>query len=388
MTASTRYLTPAIAWIAVAPLVASEPPNPLAAADGTLATSAEAWRKDVRPATLELFRHHVYGNRPVGKPDDFKATVLATDAQALAGKATSKEIEFTFKGPLGAWKFKAALFIPNEAKGPAPTWVSINFDPPDPSHPINAGGRWPVKEIIERGYATVAFHFKDLDPDRKGAFDAGVRAIISEPPPAADGWGALSAWSWGASRVMDYLETDDSIDSKKVAIVGHSRAGKAALWGGAEDERFAMVISNNSGCSGAALTRGKQGERIANITENFPYWFCENYRQFANREDSLPVDQHQLLGLIAPRLLYVASATDDQWADPAAEFKACQLVEPVYALFGKKALESPTMPPADQALLKGHVGYHVRTGKHDLKSQDWQHFMDFADLHWGKPRSR
>ena len=185
--------------------------------------------------------------------------------------------------------------------------------------------------------------------------------------------------------MLDYLETDKAINAKHVAIIGHSRAGKAAVWCGAEDERFAMVISNNSGCGGAALARGKEGEKIANITTKFPYWFCGNYRQYADNEDKLPIDQHQLLGLIAPRLLYVASATEDQWADPKAEFKSCVLAGPVYALHGEKALESDIMPPPDKAMMGGTIGYHLRTGKHDLAPSDWQHYMDFADKNWGVP---
>ncbi|MES2657855.1 MAG: acetylxylan esterase [Verrucomicrobiota bacterium] len=385
MFANPCFLLAAVTLLVANPLLASEPPNPLAALDGTMATSPDSWREHVRPGTLQLFRQQVYGERPLGKPDDFKAVVVSEDAKALDGIATRKEIEISYSGPGGKGRFPAVLFTPNAAKNPVPAFLLINFIAADPALPGNLKGLWPVREIIGRGYATVTFNFNDVDPDRIDGFKDGVRAIYGKQPQAAGAWGALSAWGWGASRVLDYLEKDKAIDAKHVAVIGHSRAGKAAVWCGAEDERFAMVISNNSGCGGAALARGKEGERVANITTKFPYWFCENYQKYANNEDNLPIDQHQLLGLIAPRLLYVASATEDQWADPKAEFKSCVLAAPVYALYGKKGLDADTMPPTDQAILGGSIGYHLRTGKHDLATGDWQHYMDFADKNWGKP---
>ena len=385
MFANPRLIIAAVSLLAAYPLPASEPPNPLAAPDGTLATSPDAWREHVRPVTLQIFRRQVYGERPLGRPDDFQAVVVKEDAKALDGIATRKDIEISYSGPGGKGHFPAVLFTPNSAKGPVPAFVLIDFIAADPELPGNLKGLWPVREILARGYATVAFNFNDVDPDRPDGFKDGVRAIYGKEPQPATAWGALSAWGWGASRVLDYLETDKAIDAKHVAIIGHSRAGKAAVWCGAEDERFAMVISNNSGCGGAALARGKEGEKIANITTKFPYWFCGNYRQYADNEDKLPIDHHQLLGLIAPRLLYVASATQDQWADPQAEFKSCVLAAPVFELYEKKGLESPTMPPPDQAMMGGTIGYHLRTGKHDLAPSDWQHYMDFADKNWGNP---
>lgn len=367
------------------PLFASDPPDPLKARDGTVATSAESWQKTVRPEILRNFKKQVYGERPVGKPDDFKAVVLNEDAKALDGAATRKEIGISYSGPGGKGGFKAVLFTPNAAKAPVPAFVLIDFIDPDPALEGNLKGLWPVKEIISRGYATVAFNFNGVDPDKADGFKDGVRAIFSKEPLPPDAWGALSAWGWGASRVLDYLETDKAIDSRNVAIIGHSRAGKAAVWCGAEDERFAMVISNNSGSGGAALSRGKKGERVADITRRFPHWFCANYANYSDREDELPIDQHELLALIAPRLLYVASASQDDWSDPSAEFKSAVMAGPVYRLFGKKGLESDTQPPPDQAMQGGSIGYHLRTGKHDLAVSDWRHYLDFADLKWGKP---
>lgn len=367
-------------------LGAADFPNPLAAADGNPVTTAKAWREQVRPWTMQQFRGQIYGVRPVDQPADYEAKVLRIDSKLFEGAATSKEVEITFSGPGGRGKIRPLVITPNSATKPVGAFLLIGFRAPDPNTPANSKGEWPVREIIARGYAAVAFDFNDADPDRLDGFKESVRAIYGKEPLAEDAWGALSAWGWGASRVMDYLVTDRDVDAKRIAIVGHSRAGKAALWCGAEDERFSLVISNNSGCSGASLARTKQGERITNISTRFPYWFCSNYQKYANNESSLPVDQHQLIGLIAPRLVYVASATEDPWADPKSEFESCVLAGPVFKLLGKKGLESTTMPPPDHAMLAGSIGYHLRTGKHNLERSDWQHFIDFADLHWGKER--
>lgn len=352
----------------------AEIPDPLAF-QGKTVTSAQAWRDSLRPLTLKHFREEIYGITPIGKPADFEVKVIREDPQALEGKATLKELEITAAGR----KFHPLLVTPNGAKSPAATFVLFGFGKPDIEAEDSKFGAWPVRDIIARGYATVSFHVSEVDPDRVDGFAEGVRAGF---PKTADSWGALAAWGWGASRIMDYLETNPAIDAKRVAVIGHSRCGKAALWCGANDERFSYVIANNSGCSGAALARTKKGERIANITSRFPYWFCENYQKYGNNEDALPVDHHQLLGLIAPRLLYVASATLDEWADGPSEFESCVRAGPVFKLLGKNGLESTTMPAPDHALLDGGIGYHIRTGKHDLAASDWQHYMDYADKHW------
>ena len=378
----SRIVRSSVTFLLATPLCAAELPDPLATATGQVVTSAQAWQQQVRPRTLQLFREQVYGVRPVAKPAVSQARVVREDPQALDGTATLKEIEITFAGPNGSVRIHPVLLIPNAAKTPAPTFLLFGFTKPDPLAEPNIKGAWPVRQLLARGFATVAFEVSEVDPDRADGFGDGVRAIFGKQPRPADAWGALSAWGWAASRIMDYLETDHAIDATRVAVIGHSRCGKAALWCAAEDQRFSYVISNNSGCGGAALARTKKGERIADITSQFPYWFCQNYQKYRNREDDLPVDQHQLLGLIAPRLLYVASATQDDWADGRSEFESCVRASPVYALFAKTGLPSTTLPPPDQALLDGSIGYHMRTGPHALTISDWQHFMDFAAKHW------
>jgi hypothetical protein len=380
MSANPFLLAFALAFLS--PLHA-DPPDPLAAEDGTVAKDARDWREHVRPGILQRFREQVYGKRPVAKPDAFATKILREDPKALDGAATLREIEITCSGPGGRCIIRPVILVPNSAaRKPCGAFLLINFRKPEIDHPANRGGEWPVREIIARGYAAVAFDFNDVDPDRADGFPAGVRAIYGKQPPPEDAWGALSAWGWGASRVMDHLETDAAIDKQHIAIVGHSRAGKAALFGGAEDERFSLVITNNSGCSGAALARGKTGERVADITRRFPWWFCANYRNYADNEEALPIDQHQLIAAIAPRRVYVASATEDPWADPKNEFRACVLAGPVFRLHGLTGLENDTRPAPDRAMHGGAIGYHLRTGKHDLTTSDWQHFMNYADRHW------
>jgi hypothetical protein len=223
-----------------------------------------------------------------------------------------------------------------------------------------------------------SFKNGEVAPDDPQKFRDGAIALFGDNSDC----GALAAWGWGASRAMDYLETDPRIDAKHVAVVGHSRGGKAALWAGATDERFAMVVSNNSGCGGAAVERRRFGETIAIITQKFPHWFAPAFTGYANRENEMPFDSHMLLSLVAPRALYVTSSADDLWADPRGEFLGLVHSSPAYALFGAPPIADDTMPPIEQPLIAGPRAYHVRSGRHDLKLYDWMRFADFADATW------
>ncbi len=241
---------------------------------------------------------------------------------------------------------------------------------------------WSIKEIIAHGYGVVTAYYGDLEPDNKEGWKTGIRTTMKDILKIQpEEWGAIGAWAWGVSRIMDYLQQDKSIDGKKVALMGHSRLGKSALWAGASDPRFSIVISNESGEGGAALSRRIFGETIKNLNDQFPHWFVPGYKKFNNKADSLPVDQHMLLALIAPRPLYVASAEEDQWSDPKGEFLGAVNAGPVYALFGKKGIETNEMPAIHQPV-GNTIMYHIRAGKHAITLYDWQQYMQFADKQW------
>ena len=348
--------------------------------------SSEDW-PERREEILEVFREHVYGRRPWA-PDELCFETRAEDAGAMDGAATLRRIGIVSRHAGREHRFELALFLPNAASGPVPVFLLLNnreASNTDPAREV-VYGFWPAEEVIARGYGIAAIQNNELAPDDTSRFAEGVIRLFEGDADSREGdaWGALAAWGWGASRVMDYFQTDPRIDADKVAVVGHSRGGKAALWAGAEDERFALVISNESGESGAALSRRDYGETIAWITKQFPHWFASNYRTFAGREAEMPFDQHMLLSLIAPRALYVASADEDLWADPRGEFLSLVHTSPVYALSGEPSIEASQMPPLSSPLVVGRRGYHIRPGEHNLTPYDWQRFMDFADTLWGR----
>jgi len=394
-------------------------PDPLVMSDGRIVTDARMWRSKRRPEILELFRTHVYGRSPIDKPKNMTLNVFDLDRKALAGLATRKQVEVNFTGKKDGPKMDILIYLPNAAKTPVPTFVILNFGGnhtihSDPAIKLSTSwmrpglegvvknrateqsrGRsslsYPVEKILERGYALATIYYGDLDPDFHDGFKNGVHPAFDEllggqRPP--DAWGAIGAWAWGLSRAMDYFETDGDINHKRVVVLGHSRLGKTALWAGAQDERFAIVISNNSGCGGAALSRRRFGETVGSINQHFPHWFCENFKKYNDKEDDLPVDQHMLIALVAPRPVYVTSADEDLWADPRGEFLSCKHADRVYRLLGVDGLGVVEMPALDRPVQQGAIGYHIRSGSHALSEYDWQRFMDFADMHFAGPQQK
>ncbi|MBO4993807.1 MAG: acetylxylan esterase [Alistipes sp.] len=364
-------------------------------------SSVEEWEQVHRPVIMNFFEREVYGRMPQ-KQVPMEFDVISEKAGALGGKAIRKEVAIRLEGMYAP--ILVLIYIPADAKGPVPAFLGMNFKG---NHQINAdpeitisvnapkkeelgsdpergaaSSRWPLEMLMDNGYALVTIYRGDVDPDFDDGFRNGIHPLFhSEGTPAADEWGTIGAWAWGLSRVMDYLETDSKIDSKKVAVIGHSRLGKTSLWAGATDPRFAIVISNDSGCGGAALSIRKQGETVEAINKSFPHWFCDNYNKYRNNEEALFVDQQGLIALIAPRPIYVASAVEDTWADPEGEYLSAVAASPVYELYGKKGLTGP-MPAVDSPKAEGDVAYHIRKGGHDINLYDWTQYVKFADKYF------
>lgn len=365
-------------------------------------SSQRQWEKVHRPAIYNFFETEVYGRMPDKKvPIRYE---LLTQGEALAGKAVRREVAMHIEGM--ASPVLILMYIPADAQGPVPAFLGMNFKG---NHQINADpeitisvnapkgkelgsdpergaatSRWPLEMLMDNGYALVTIYRGDVDPDFDDGFQNGVHPLFyaeGQSAPKADEWGTIGAWAWSLSRVMDYLEQDKDIDQKRVAVIGHSRLGKTSLWAGATDPRFAIVISNDSGCGGAALSMRKHGETVEAINKSFSHWFCDNYNAYRNNEEALMVDQQGLLALIAPRPLYVASAVEDDWADPEGEYLAALYASPVYELYGKQGLASP-MPAVDSPLIEGDVAYHIRRGGHDINLYDWTQYVRFADKYF------
>lgn len=367
-------------------------PDPLLTAEGELVTTAEAWTAKRRPQILGLFSHMLYGSIPAPtSPLETTFTLNALDEEFLQGKATRKHVLIRFSNERGTARMSAMVFVPNDAPKPVPSFMIISFDKNESprlaanqDRPGMLNNGWPLGEILANGFGLISVYHADLVGHNEVEFRRGIHPLFfgrGQSFPKAHEWGVISACGWGAMRALDYLETDLDIDHKRIALLGHSKLGKATLWAAAQDERFAMAISANSGCGGAALWRRRSGETLEKISR-FPHWLCVNSRKFINREDDLPVDQHMLLALMAPRPVYVASATEDTWADPRGEYLSAYHATQVYELFGKRGLSSSETPPADQAIIESHIGFHLKTGGHSIDPYDWQMFLRFAKHHF------
>ena len=353
--------------------------------DGRTITTTAQWAAK-RAKLLDLFRNELYGYSPE-RPKDEWFEIAKIDRQAMGGAATLKLVNIHLGAQPEAPVIHLNLFIPNNRTKPAPAFLLIcNRDREniDPTRKIKSDF-WPAEQIVARGYAAASFFNGDVAPDKYDGFTTGIHAYLQNPAARKfNSWGTIAAWAWGGSRVMDYFETDPDIDEKHCAVTGHSRGGKTALWCGAQDERWALTISNCSGCSGAAIARRRFGESLKVIQNAFKHWFCGNYRKYIDREDDLPFDQHELVALVAPRAVYVTSADEDLWADQRGEWLAIHEAAPVWKLFGRKGLPSDIMPPLDKPLIGDGMGYHIRTGEHNYKVFDWNAHMDLADREFNR----
>lgn len=399
-------------------------PELLISDGGRVIQTAAEWERIRRPEILKKFTENVYGRVP-GRPKGMHFKTTLTDASAIGGRATRKEVTIYFtRGEQGP-SMVVLLYLPNGVTGKVPVFTGLNFTGnhavqddssititenwkrintndaptlrnlwparrsgwvPDRNNKTPHRGeeeqRWPVETLIENGYGLATAYYEDLEADNPDGWKNGVRGKLQKElkiEPAE--WGSISVWAWALSRMMDYLETDERVNAREVVVTGLSRLGKTALWAGANDQRFAIVISNDSGEGGAALSKRNYGETIELINRVNPHWFIEKYKTFNFAPEKLPVDHHMLIALAAPRPVYIASAIEDKPADPKGEFLSGKFAGPAYALYGKTGLGVADQPPVDTPVGES-VGYHVRHGGHDITLYDWQQFIKFANRHF------
>lgn len=360
-------------------------PETLRCQEGFVVSTCEEWEEKRRPEIVELFKSHVYGRIPDEK--NIKVTIRLVDEKEsetiMNGRAVRKTVEVEAVRNGRYFCFSFVVFVP-KCEEKVPVFLTIcnrGIRDSDPSRGF-LSSFWPAETMIARGYAAAVFRTQEVVPDYDEGFHTGFYRLFPEYAGgrSEDGFGAVGAWSWAVSRIIDYMETDQSLDETKIAVVGHSRGGKAALWTAAQDRRVAMVVASCAGNTGDAISRGNTGERIQDIVEKFGYWFCRKYATYAGREEELPVDQHMLLALAAPRLLYTSAKTRDSWADPDGQYECCIRAGQVYKLYGKKGLADRGFHLTPDCPVFGDgIGHHRRTGNHDLDEFDWNCYMDFAD---------
>jgi dipeptidyl aminopeptidase/acylaminoacyl peptidase len=348
-------------------------PDPLTLANGDRVRDAASWTKERRPELVAIYERDIWGRIPANAPKVAWTAAPAETANGVVVKRSAGAIGTAANAP--TINLKVAL--PANASKPVPVILLVQF----------GGGGQPVadpplaNEILARGWGYATVGYNDIQPDKENAFDQGVIGATGTMP-ADDEWADVAAWSWGVSRIIDYLETDKAIDAKKIALHGHSRIGKTALWASALDERVAAVYASCPGEMGAALSRRDYGETVDDMTSRFPYWFDRNFQKWAGRWKDMPVDAHTLIALSAPRPVFVTGGTDDQWADPAGEFQALVAAGPVYRLLGRKDLGTTTLPPLDTPVIGGDLGWYYHTGPHAATPQDWKVFLQFLDKYF------
>jgi len=387
-------------------------PDPLVFKNGQKVKTAKQWparRKEI----LEIMSREMYGIMP-GRPGNMHFDVFDQDKTALKGKATRKQVTVVIKENGKEAKFDLLIYIPNKAKHSAPAIVGINFignqavnaDPgiklteawvenskmfpcavngkaTDACRGVNAS-MWPIDSILDAGYALVTMYREEIASDRKEEmFKTGVHTLYPEFQSREDNFSTIGAWAWAMSRALDYLETDKDIDSKKVIAFGFSRLGKAALWAGATDQRFACVLSNESGAGGGKQFRRGIGENVTRLCTVFPHWYAKSFRKYMDKDTELPFDQHFVLALIAPRPVYLGTARGDTQADPEGEFETAKASSEIYKFLGTKGFPFTTFPALNEPL-SGQIGFHIRPGGHDVQNFDWKQYLNFSNLHFQK----
>lgn len=396
------FITIPAAALLCAAAAAQTPPALLHTENGRPVRSARQWERQRRPEILRMLSTEVYGVAPDTRAEARYETI--EEGIALGGTATRRQVRITLRAAGMERSADMLLYIPVGAEEPVPVIFGLNFngnhattsDPAvivagksgSPERTPRGGNarRWPYAEAVARGYAVATICKDDFYPDRRDGYEQSVLPMLYAGSGIPDSvrMKAVGAWSWGISRAIDCLETMPEIDTRRIMVIGHSRLGKTSLWAAATDRRIAVAVSNDSGSTGAALARGKQGETVEKINASFPYWFTDNYKRYNGREEQMPFDQHMLLALVAPRPLYVASASRDDWADPRNEMRAAQMCGAVYSLYGLRPLtwQEDGLPAVNTPFIGGDVAYHLREGGHDIVLYDWERFMDFADKYF------
>jgi len=380
-------------------------PYPLLLTNEQMVRDAQTWSQKRRPEIVKLFEENQYGHSP-GRPADMSFDVFDKGTLTFEEKAIRRQVTIYFTKDKSGPKMDLLIYLPVNADKPLPILLNISFTANsltvnDPGVkegeiwnrqkqrvPANKGFRFGslnVMQFLEKGFCIATVYYGDIDPDFEGDMPYGVRSLYLKPGQterAPDDWGAIGAWSWGLSRALDYFETDDSVDAKRVAIMGVSRLGKTVLWAGAIDARFAMVIDICSGEGGSALSRRNYGETIAHLVEpsRFPYWFCPNYQKYGDHVDQFPVDAHMLLALIAPRPVLLVTGNKDKWADPKGTFLSAVAAGPVYDLLGKQNLGTSNLPPAGEPILHD-IGFYMHDGGHGTNPSDWDVILKFMQMH-------
>lgn len=375
-------------------------PDPLRLANGKTVQDAKTWRQKRRPEIAKLFEDLQFGRTPPA-PKSLNIEITGAGTKAINDKAIRKQITIYFGANKTGPKMDLLVYTPANAAQPVPVLLNASFSansnavddpgikPGDvwnrekkrvPAAQGRAFGRVGIEPFLDAGFGFTTVYYGDIDPDFNGGLPHGVRSLFPTPKP--DEWGTISAWAWGLSRALDYLETDKRIDAKPVALTGVSRLGKTVLWTGAHDARFAMVIASCSGEGGAAISRRNYGETIAHLTAptRYPYQFAENYSKYANNPNDSPIDAHMPIALTAPRPLLLQTVATDKWPDPKDEYPAALAAAPVYKLFGKSTPENKDVPPARQTILTT-LGYHMHDGGHGMIPSDWTVFLQFMKAH-------
>lgn len=384
-------------------------PDPLTFADGTKLTSPDQWPKR-RTEILSIFENQMYGLIP--SPPAIMRLEVLENRDILAGRATRKQLRMWFRNDNTGPKIDWILFIPKNVSAPVPAYIGFNFygnqeidaDPEirlcegwlrnDAKHFIT-GHRaseksrgmnpesWPFETLVTRGYALATACYGDIAPDDKDLYTNGVHVLF---PPSTPGVGndttVIAAWAWALMRGMDMLEKEPAIDAKRVVAIGCSRLAKTALLAGAKDDRFAVVIPNQTGGGGVPLAKRDYGENVSTQNAMFPYWFCGNFRQYSDRESAMPFDQHMLLAACAPRRLYVSSFPG-KWFDPYGEFLSMKAAEPVWKFLGHSGLPAAEWPAEMKPAIGTHLAYHRRSFEHGIATYDWHCYLAFTDQAFG-----